>query len=134
MSPPSLHPQDAAYQASTSDPESFWKAQAENLHWHRQPSRTLHRTTKTLTESGAQHDHWCWFPDGELSTTYNCIDRHVLNGNGNNVAIFWDSPVTWTKERITYTELLKEVETLAGVLREEGVKKGDVILIYSKFV
>lgn len=45
----------------------------------------------------------------------------------------WDSPVTGNKEKFTYARLLEEVETLAGVLREEGVRKGDVVLIYSMF-
>lgn len=53
-------------------------------------------------------------------------------GNGDQTAIIWDSPVTKTKEKITYKELLEEVETFAGVLREEGVKRGDVVLLYSK--
>ena len=53
------------------------------------------------------------------------------NGNGDNVAIIWDSPVTRTKEKYTYRQLLEEVEVLAGVLREEGVRKGDVVIIYS---
>lgn len=53
-------------------------------------------------------------------------------GNGDNVAIIWDSPVTGTKEKYTYKKVLDEVEVLAGVLREEGVRKGDVVLIYSK--
>jgi propionyl-CoA synthetase len=60
------------------------------------------------------------------------VDRHVLAGNGDETAIIWDSPVTGTKTKTTYEELLKEVETFAGVLRDEGVKKGDVVLIYSK--
>lgn len=53
-------------------------------------------------------------------------------GNGDQTAIIFDSPVTGTKTKYTYKELLGEVETFAGVLREEGVKKGDVVLIYSK--
>ena len=56
----------------------------------------------------------------------------MRNGNGENVAIVWDSPVTGSKERYTYRQLLDEVEVLAGVLREEGVKKGDVVIIYSR--
>ena len=47
------------------------------------------------------------------------------------MAIIWDSPVTGSKEKYTYSQLLQEVETLAGVLREEGVRKGDVVLVYS---
>lgn len=55
----------------------------------------------------------------------------MRNGNGDNVAIIWDSPVTGTKEKYTYNKVLDEVEVLAGVLREEGVRKGDVVVIYS---
>jgi propionyl-CoA synthetase len=56
----------------------------------------------------------------------------VLSGRGDNVAIIWESPVTGGSEKITYAQLLEEVEVLAGVLREEGVRRGDVVIIYSK--
>lgn len=124
------HPQDQAQNSSLQDPESFWLHHASQLHWHKTPSRALRRTTKTLP-SGVSHEHWLWFPDGELSTTENCVDRHVRNGRGDNVAIIWESPVTGAKEKITYGQLLDEVEVLAGVLREEGVRRGDVVIIYS---
>ena len=55
----------------------------------------------------------------------------MINGNGESTAIIWDSPVTGCKEKYTYSQLLQEVETLAGVLRVEGVRKGDVVLVYS---
>ncbi|KAK5279049.1 hypothetical protein LTR16_008029, partial [Cryomyces antarcticus] len=123
------HPQDAVQSHSLEDPESFWANQATQLHWHKKPSQTLKKTSKRLKD-GVEHPHWTWFPDGEISTTYNCVDRHVANGHGESNAIIWDSPVTGSKERYTYSQLLQEVEALAGVLREEGVKKGDVVLIY----
>lgn len=129
---PSSHPQDRTYDLSLRDPEAFWSHHASQLHWHTPPSQALRRTRKQLP-SGVTHDHWSWFPDGEISTTYNCVDRHVINGNGDNVAIIWESPVTGSKEKITYRQLLEEVEVLAGVLREEGVKKGDTVLLYSTF-
>ncbi|KAF2687746.1 acetyl-CoA synthetase-like protein [Lentithecium fluviatile CBS 122367] len=128
------HVQDRVYADSTTNPAEFWNRQAKNVHWHKQPSRAFERTNKTLVKSGVTHDHWSWFPGGKISTAYNCVDRHVLNGNGNNVAICWDSPVTGLKEQYTYKQLLQEVETLAGVLREEGVKKGDVVLIYMPMI
>lgn len=124
------HLQDEVQHHSLSDPETFWKRQAEHLHWHKQPLQTLKKTTKKL-KSGTSHSHWEWFPGGEISTCYNAIDRHVEAGNGDCVAIIWDSPVTKTKEKYTYKQLQSEVEVFAGVLREEGVKKGDVVLIYS---
>lgn len=128
------HPQDALYQASLASPESFWAHQAAELHWHKAPSTVLRKYTKTLPKSDISHDHWEWFPDGEISTCYNCVDRHVLAGHGDHPAIFYDSPVTNTKQRITYAELLHEVETFAAVLRDEGVRKGDVVLVYMPMI
>ncbi|KAJ9156245.1 hypothetical protein NKR23_g1323 [Pleurostoma richardsiae] len=127
------HPQDEVQHHSINDPESFWAHQAEQLHWHKKPSAVLKEYTKTL-DSGTYHDHWEWFPDGEISTCYNCVDRHVLDGHGNSPAVFYDSPVTGTKQRITYKQLLDEVETFAGALRQEGVKKGDVVLVYMPMI
>ncbi|OQE19166.1 hypothetical protein PENSTE_c016G06710 [Penicillium steckii] len=127
------HPQKAAHTSSLNDPELFWSNHASRLHWHKTPSQTLTRQTKTLP-SGVQHDHWSWFPDGEISTTYNCVDRHVSNGLADQVAIIWESPVTNTVEKYTYGQLLDEVEVLAGVLREEGVRKGDVVIIYMPMI
>ncbi|KAK4219150.1 hypothetical protein QBC37DRAFT_151909 [Rhypophila decipiens] len=129
----SSHPQDEVQHHSLNDPESFWAEQASHLHWHKKPSKVLAHVTKDL-KSGISHDHWEWFPDGEISTCYNCIDRHVLAGQGDNPAIFYDSPVTNTKQRITYKELLNEVEIFAAVLRQEGVKKGDVVLVYMPMI
>ena len=134
------HPQDEVQRHSLTDPESFWQHQADHLHWHRKPDVALRHTTKTLTalqpdsgDSGdsVTHDHWEWFPGGQISTCYNCVDRHVLAGRGGEPAILYDSPVTRTKRRISYAQLLSEVETTAAVLREHGVNKGDVVLVYS---
>ncbi|KAL2787450.1 hypothetical protein BJX66DRAFT_283977 [Aspergillus keveii] len=133
MTPTPTHPQRAVHAASLRDPETFWSHHAQQLHWHQKPSRALSRSTKTLP-SGASHESWAWFPDGEISTTYNCVDRHVHSGNGDNVAIIWDSPVSGKKERYTYRQLLDEVEVLAGVLREEGVRRGDVVIIYMPMI
>jgi propionyl-CoA synthetase len=129
MAPP--HPQDSTFSAAQNDPETFWTKAASHLHWHKKPSQALVKSTKTL-KSGTEHPYWSWFPDGEISNCYNCLDRHVDAGRGDDVAIYWDSPVTGRKERWTYGQVLGEVETLAGVLREEGVRRGDVVLIYSK--
>jgi propionyl-CoA synthetase len=131
---PQEHTQDQVYKASINDAETFWSRQAENVYWHKKPTKAFQKTTKHLKKIHVSHDHWSWYADGEISTTYNCVDRHVLKGNGDNVAIYWDSPVTQKKEQYTYKQLLSEVETLAGVLREEGVKRGDVVLIYMPMI
>lgn len=73
------HIQDQVYQTSINDPEKFWGRQAEYVHWHKKPERAFLKKTKTL-KSGTKHDHWSWYPGGQISTTYNCVDRHVING------------------------------------------------------
>jgi propionyl-CoA synthetase len=127
------HPQDQVQQHSLTDPETFWRHHADQLHWHKNPTTILSLTRKKLA-SGQVHPHWSWFPDGELSTCHNCLDRHVLAGNGHLAAIHYDSPVTKTKQTITYAQLLDEVSTFAAVLRDQGVKKGDVVLVYMPMI
>ncbi|OBT97270.1 hypothetical protein VE01_04670 [Pseudogymnoascus verrucosus] len=127
------HAQDALQHRSLTDPESFWSEQAAQLTWHKKPTRALTLTQKTL-KSGISHDHWEWFAGGEISTCYNCVDRHVEAGNGDSTAIIWESPVTGGKTTYTYKQLLDEVEVFAGVLREEGVKRGDVVLLYMPMI
>jgi propionyl-CoA synthetase len=126
----SLSP-DAVHSRSLEDPTGFWSEQAESLVWDQKPKAVLHTATKTLP-SGASHPTWDWFPGGKISTCYNCVDRHVEAGRGDHTAIYYDSPVTNSKETFTYRRLLDEVETLAGALREKGVGKGDVVMLYSK--
>ncbi|KAI0407693.1 AMP-binding enzyme [Xylaria palmicola] len=125
--------QDDVQSHSLRNPEVFWSAQAALLHWHKPPMATLTKTTKTL-RNAVEHPHWRWFDGGEISTCFNCIDRHVLAGNGDKPAIYSDSPVTGAKQTLTYAQLLDEVETTAGALREEGVQRGDVVLVYMPMI
>lgn len=127
------HPQDVAYEASIKDPSKFWAHQAKQLTWHTTPTTAFRKTTRHL-KSGTSHASWSWFPDGEISTSYNCVDRHVEAGHGDKTAIIWDSPVSKSKQKISYAELQEEVATLAGVLREEGVNKGDTVLLYMPMI
>ena len=125
-----MHSQDKAQARSLRDPDQFWMQHAGQLHWHCRPSRALKEWNKKLSD-GTTHPTWTWFPDGEISTSYNCVHRHVKAGHGSSTAIIWDSPVAGRKEKISYQQLQVEVEALAAVLREQGVRKGDVVLIYS---
>lgn len=127
------HLQDTVQAASIRDPNAFWSHQASQLSWHKQPASTITHGTRHL-KSGTKHPIWTWFPDGELNTCYNCVDRHVAAGNGHHNAIVWDSPVTNSQETYTYAQLLDEVEILAGALKEEGVTKGDRVLVYMPMI
>ncbi|MEE4245408.1 MAG: propionyl-CoA synthetase [Kangiellaceae bacterium] len=115
----------AIYQQSIEQPEQFWGDQAKRIDWFTPP-------TEVLKEVDA--NHYRWFKDGELNTSYLALDYHVANGRGEQVAIYYDSPVTNTKRAITYSELLEQVNTAAGMLQQLGVTKGDRVLIYMPMI
>ena len=127
-----MHPQEEANKRSLQeDRAAYWSQHVDQISWYKKPSRILDKFTKTLP-SGNSHSSWQWFPDGELNTCYNCVDRWVEAGNGDAPAIFWHSEVAKSREVYNYSRLKEEVETLAGVLRDYGLEKGDTIVIYSE--
>jgi propionyl-CoA synthetase len=73
---------------------------------------------------------WRWFPDGELNTSYNALDRHVLAGRGDHTAVIYDSAMSGTRTSISYSQLLDRVSRFAGVLRANGVGVGDRVIVY----
>lgn len=113
------------HQTSIANKQAFWQQAAKALEWVT-PSKQI------LDESEAPFYHW--FSDGELNTCYNAIDRHVLAGRGEQIAIHYVSPVTETEYSITYHELLAQVARLAGYLHAMGVTKGDRVIIYMPMV
>jgi len=115
----------AAFEQSITDPQAFWGAAADDLLW-RTPPETV------LDDSAAPF--YRWFPDGTLNTCENALDRHVAEGNGERVALVYDSPVTRTKRTYTYTQLLDETATFAGALASLGVVKGDRVVVYLPMV
>ncbi|MGC7096984.1 propionyl-CoA synthetase [Amycolatopsis lurida] len=112
------------YQRSMTDPEGFWLAAAEGIDWTKQPSRALDDSAAPL---------YRWFPDGELNTSYNALDRHLAD-RGEQIALIHDSPVTGTTSRYTYRELHAAVARFAGALRSLGVAHGDRVIIYMPMV
>ena len=115
----------AAYDAWRRDPEGFWSQAAEAIHWYR-------RWDKVLDTSRASF--YRWFSGGLLNTCYNLLDVHVDNGRGEQVALIYDSPVTGTVKSYTYRDLLNEVATFAGALQQQGVAKGDRVIIYMPMI
>jgi len=119
------------YQKSITEPEEFWKQAAQGIEWFQFPS-TIFLPSKNPTE--APHAYK-WFPDGIVNTCYNCLDVHVQNGRGHQLALIYDSPVTDVKEKITYQDLLDRVSTFAAVLQDElGVQPGDRVVIYMPMI
>jgi propionyl-CoA synthetase len=115
----------AAYDAWRRDLEGFWAQAAESIHWYR-------RWEKVLDTSRAPF--YRWFSGGLLNTCYNLLDAHVENGRGEQVALIYDSPVTGTVKSYTYRDLQDEVATFAGALQQQGVNKGDRVIIYMPMI
>ena len=116
---------DAIYERSLKDPEGFWGEAAAAIRWTKPYDRVLDDTRAPL---------YRWFPGGELNTCYECLDRHVEAGHGEQPALVYDSPVTGKLETFTFAELTDRVARFAGALRKLGVEKGDRVLVYMPMV
>ena len=103
------------------DPEAFWGDAARAIDWIEPPRKVFD------ADAGI---YGRWFPDASLNACYNCVDRHVEAGRGAQSAIIYDSPAVNFRKAITYDQLLLEVATLAQVLLDFGVAKGDRVVIY----
>ncbi|MDN3462280.1 AMP-binding protein, partial [Kocuria sp. APC 4018] len=75
-----------------------------------------------------------WFPDGELNTCVNAVDRHVAAGHGERTALIYDSAVLGVQEHITYAQLQEKVALFAGALAAQGVTKDDRVLLYMPMI
>ena len=115
----------ALHARSLADREGFWMEQADAIDWYRKPDQAL---------DDSRPPFYRWFPGGELNTCHNALDRHVASGAGDRVALIYDSPVTGTKSRYTYRQLLDEVATLAGAMAAKGVGKGDRVIVYMPMI
>ncbi|OHV79165.1 AMP-binding protein [Ensifer sp. LCM 4579] len=113
------------YAAWKADPEGFWAEAAQAIDWFEKPRRIFDAERGT---------YGLWFPDGLTNTCYNCLDRHIAAGRGEQAAFIYDSPVTGRTEKISYEELLSDVKALAAVYRKLGVEKGDRIVIYMPMI
>ncbi|MFB2599423.1 acetate--CoA ligase [Herbiconiux sp. P17] len=109
------------YEEAAADREGFWAKQArELLHWHKPFTQTLDWSNPPFAK---------WFDDGELNVAYNCLDRHVLAGLGDRVALHWEGE-PGDQRTITYAELTAEVKKAANLLAALGIQAGDRVAIY----
>ncbi len=106
-------------------PEAYWAECAKLIDWDVPPTKIFEPATGP---------YGAWFPGAMLNTSYNCLDRHVAAGNGERVALIWDSPMEGRLEHITYNQALTRVEKIAGALAALGVTKGDRVVGYMPMV
>ncbi len=114
------------YRESIESPDEYWAKAAADVAW-------VKKWDKVLDDSRAPN-FYSWFTGAELNTCYNAIDYHVENGRADQVAIIYDSPQTNTVRKITYNQLLDQVSRFAGVLKAQGLKKGDTAIIYMPMI
>src|SRR4051812_41824425 len=115
---------DAMRADANADFEAFWAGQARTLlHWDADFTTTCEWELPFAT----------WFTGGRLNVSYNCLDRHVAAGHGDQVAILWEGEPGDARS-ITYAQLLAEVGRTANALKELGVERGDRVAIYMGMV
>ncbi|GAB3210883.1 acetate--CoA ligase [Nocardia tengchongensis] len=116
---------DASLHArARADREGFWAEQARRLHWHQPFTQVLDWDDAPFAK---------WFADGKLNVAYNCVDRHVIDGHGDQVAIHWEGEPGDSRD-LTYSELLAEVSRAANYLTGLGLVAGDRVAIYMPMV
>ncbi|ELE7614330.1 propionyl-CoA synthetase [Vibrio vulnificus] len=113
------------YQWAKQQPESFWQAQAKNIDWFEFPKTILANDANGIER---------WYPDGLLNTSWLALDYHCEQGRGDKAALIYDSPVTETKQVYSYFELRDRVARIAGMLADQGVTKGDRVVIYMPMI
>ncbi|MFA0441872.1 propionyl-CoA synthetase [Vibrio sp. 10N.286.49.C2] len=114
-----------AYQSAKETPEVFWQAQAASIDWFTPPQTTL-----SYDDNGIER----WFADGVMNTCWLALDYHCEQGRGEKTALIYDSPVTQSKQRFTYFQMRERVAKTAGMLADQGVEKGDRVVIYMPMI
>ena len=113
------------YDKSIKNKENFWKEVSENIFWYKKPTKILNSNNPPFYK---------WFEDGITNTCYNALDLHIDKGKGEKVAIIYDSPITGVKKNISYNQLREKVSLFAGALKNQGITKGDRVIIYMPMI
>ena len=112
------------YDSAKADRLGFWAAQANQLSWHKPFTKTLDWSNPPFAK---------WFEDGQINASFNCLDRHVLEGRGERTAILFEGEPGDTKS-YTYSDLLAETKKAANALLDLGVQSGDRVAIYMPMI
>ena len=115
----------STYAFEKQDRETFWLEAAKSIDWITPPKIALDDSNSPFSK---------WFPDGKMNSCFNAVDRHVLAGRREQTAIQYESPITGQSASMSYGELKKQTEKFAGMLIEQGLKKGDRVIIYMPMI
>ncbi|WP_321323804.1 AMP-binding protein [uncultured Parasphingorhabdus sp.] len=117
-----MHEYEKSIADNIADPDRFWLEASSEIDWIAAPT------------IGWDEDSNSWFPDGQLNSCYNAVDRHVDGGRADQNAVIYESPVTGRRQTFTYRELQAEVARTAGMIAAQGVGKGDRVIIYMPMI
>jgi len=120
----SMEQYEKMHKESIENPEKFWGEVAESLDWFKKWDKVWESTDLFPGK---------WFVGGKLNVSYNCIDRHIKNGRGDQVAIIWEGD-DGTEKEYTFKALLKEVSKVANAMKAMGLKRGDRVAIWLPMV
>ena len=123
---PSLDLYEEIYKRSITNPENFWAETAQRIHWI--------KPWDTVRNFDFVQGRIEWFSGGKLNACYNCIDRHIENGHGDETAIIWEGNDPNQSRKFSYSELLKDVSQFANALKSMGVEKGDRVCLYMQMI
>ena len=122
----SLEKYNEIYDYSIKDPEGFWAEQAKRITWFKKWNKVWNWDFNKADIS--------WYEGAELNACYNCVDRHVDNGHGDETALIWEGNDSSESKKLSYNNLLTEVQLAANSLKSLGVKKGDRVCIYMQMI
>ena len=122
----SLEDYNSLYEQSINKPEEFWNEQAKRLHWFEKWNK--------LREWDYQKAEIKWFVGGKINACYNCVDRHVEDGRGEETALIWEGNDPNESRSYTYSQLQAEVQKAGNALKNLGVQKGDRVCIYMQMI
>jgi len=114
------------YERSVDEPIAFWEETAKRISWY----EPWHTVRKYDFVNGNIE----WFLGGKLNASYNCIDRHIEDGHGEQTAIIWEGNDPNQSRRFSYNDLLKEVSQFSNALKDLGVRKGDRVCLYMQMI
>ena len=114
-----------SYQKSLENPEEFWREISNDIFWFKKPTKILNSSNPPFYK---------WFEDGVTNSCYNALDYHIDEGRGDKTALIYDSPITGNKGKFSFKQLKEKVSKFAGALSNQGVKKGDRVIIYMPMI
>ena len=114
------------YDLSINNNDQFWSKIANRLDWIKKWKKT---SDVDFTKPSIK-----WFLNGKLNVSYNCLDRHIVNGNGDRIALYWEGNDTSEDITLSYKQLYGEVNKFANVLKKNKITKGDRVCLYMQMI